>query len=193
MVTAKKQKQKKRYPGCLAHAVIGMFNSAVANQRQPQHTHNVLQRRCQPRLTIIYIIYFRGALRYLPLVMGGSMTPNIQVLTWILRAAIVGRDFVNFYVNQPVPRIRYIQVQHFDAPMLAISIYIASSILGYAEVRYRYIAIHLQSGSSLIVYQVRFTWEIVFVDFGTARPTAAGLASAPAPCTPSQSSSSSHL
>ena len=32
-----RQKNKKRYPGCLAHAVIGMFYSAVANQRQPQY------------------------------------------------------------------------------------------------------------------------------------------------------------
>ena len=29
MVTAKKK--KKRYPGCLAHAVVGMFYSIVAN------------------------------------------------------------------------------------------------------------------------------------------------------------------
>ena len=28
--------KKKRYPRCLAHAVIGMFYSVVANQRQPQ-------------------------------------------------------------------------------------------------------------------------------------------------------------
>ena len=42
-VTAK----KKQCPGCLAHAVTGMFNSVVANQRQPQCTYNVLQRRCQ--------------------------------------------------------------------------------------------------------------------------------------------------
>ena len=33
--------------------------SAVANQRQPQYTYNVLQRRCQPRPTIKYV-YFRG-------------------------------------------------------------------------------------------------------------------------------------
>ena len=52
MVTAK----KKRYPGCLAHAVLGMFYSVVANQRQPQYTYNVLQRRCQPRPTVICIL-----------------------------------------------------------------------------------------------------------------------------------------
>ena len=33
MVTEKKE--KKGYPGCLAHAVIGMFYGVVANQRQP--------------------------------------------------------------------------------------------------------------------------------------------------------------
>ena len=55
MVTAKKKKN--RYPGCLAHAVIGMFSSVVANQRQPQHTYNVLQRRCQPRPTVTCICY----------------------------------------------------------------------------------------------------------------------------------------
>ena len=32
MMTAK----KKKYPGCLAHAVIDMFYSVVADQRQPQ-------------------------------------------------------------------------------------------------------------------------------------------------------------
>ena len=58
MVTAKR-KTKKRYPGCLAHAVTGMFYSVVANQRQPRYTYNVLQRRCQPRPTII-CIYFNG-------------------------------------------------------------------------------------------------------------------------------------
>ena len=34
----KKQKTKKRYPGCLAHAVIGMFHIVVVNQCQPQYT-----------------------------------------------------------------------------------------------------------------------------------------------------------
>ena len=37
MVTAKKKKtrkQEKQYPGCLAHAVIGMLYSVDANQRQ---------------------------------------------------------------------------------------------------------------------------------------------------------------
>ena len=29
--------KKERYPGCLAHAVIDMFYSAVANQRHPIH------------------------------------------------------------------------------------------------------------------------------------------------------------
>ena len=28
-------KNKKRFPGCLAHAVIGMFYSVLANQRNP--------------------------------------------------------------------------------------------------------------------------------------------------------------
>ena len=32
MATAKKQK---RYPGCLGHAVIGVFYSVVANRHQP--------------------------------------------------------------------------------------------------------------------------------------------------------------
>ena len=42
MVTAKKKEGKtKRYSGCLAQAVIGMFYSVVANQRQPQYTYNV--------------------------------------------------------------------------------------------------------------------------------------------------------
>ena len=57
MVTAKTE--KKRYPGCLAHAVTGMVYNAVANQHQPRYTYNVLQRRCQPRPVIIYI-YVRG-------------------------------------------------------------------------------------------------------------------------------------
>ena len=50
-----KTKQKKTYPGCLAHAVISMIYSVVANQRQPQYTFNASQSRCQPRPTIIYI------------------------------------------------------------------------------------------------------------------------------------------
>ena len=41
MVTTKK---KKMYPGCLAHAVIGMFYSVVANQCQPQYAYFV--QRC---------------------------------------------------------------------------------------------------------------------------------------------------
>ena len=47
MVTAPRPPppKKKHYPGCLAHAVIGMFYSVVANQRQPQYTFNILQRR----------------------------------------------------------------------------------------------------------------------------------------------------
>ena len=64
-----RQKDKaktKRYPGCLAHAAIGMFYSVVTDQCQPQYTYNVLQRRCQPRLTIKYIyiyiyLFFGGA------------------------------------------------------------------------------------------------------------------------------------
>ena len=54
MVTAKKQK---KYPGCLAYAVNSMFYSVVANQRQPGYACNVLQRRFQPRPTIICIFY----------------------------------------------------------------------------------------------------------------------------------------
>ena len=47
MVTAKNNKtQEKQYPVCLAHAVIGMFYSVAANQRQTQYSYNVLQRRC---------------------------------------------------------------------------------------------------------------------------------------------------
>ena len=65
MVTAKKQ--QKRYLGCLAHAVIGMLYSVVANQRQPQYTHNVLQRRCQPRPTTT--VDFKG---------GGVLHENIM-------------------------------------------------------------------------------------------------------------------
>ena len=57
MVTATK---KKWYPGCLAHAVNGMFYSVVVNQRQPQCTYNVLQRRCQPRSSITCIFYGGG-------------------------------------------------------------------------------------------------------------------------------------
>ena len=30
------------YTGCLAHAVIGMFYSVVANRRQPQHKYNII-------------------------------------------------------------------------------------------------------------------------------------------------------
>ena len=37
MVAAKKKGKKKKNPGGLAHAVIGMFYSMVANQRQPQY------------------------------------------------------------------------------------------------------------------------------------------------------------
>ena len=40
-----RQKIKKRYPGCLAHAAIGMLYSAVAIQRQLQHIY-------------IYIIFY---------------------------------------------------------------------------------------------------------------------------------------
>ena len=38
-------KKKKRQPGFLAHAVIGMFCSVVANQRQPQYTYQVYLKR----------------------------------------------------------------------------------------------------------------------------------------------------
>ena len=31
----KKKRKKKRYPGCLAHVVSGMFHSVIANRRQP--------------------------------------------------------------------------------------------------------------------------------------------------------------
>ena len=62
VVTAHK---KKRYPACLVHAVIGMFYSIVASQRQPQYTHNVLQRRCQPRPTTMYM-FLRGEGQYTP-------------------------------------------------------------------------------------------------------------------------------
>ena len=34
-----------------------MFYSVVANQRQPQHAFSVLQRRRQPRQTIVIYIY----------------------------------------------------------------------------------------------------------------------------------------
>ena len=34
-----KTRKERRYAGCLAHAVIGMFYSVVANQRQPQYIH----------------------------------------------------------------------------------------------------------------------------------------------------------
>ena len=61
MVTAKR---KKRYPACLAYAVIGMFYSVIANQRQPQYTYNVLQRRYQPRPPILYIL--RGGQKPVP-------------------------------------------------------------------------------------------------------------------------------
>ena len=60
MVAAKKQTNK-RYLGCLAHAVIGMFYNAAANQRQSQYTCNYLQRRCQPRPTMICILYIVSA------------------------------------------------------------------------------------------------------------------------------------
>ena len=60
MMTAKKKTKKKRCPGCLAHAVIGMFYSVVANQCQPLYTYNVLQRRCQPRPAIICIFQRKG-------------------------------------------------------------------------------------------------------------------------------------
>ena len=49
--------QKKTVPWLnLAPAVTGMFYSVSANQRQPQYTYNVSQRRRQPRLTIIYLL-----------------------------------------------------------------------------------------------------------------------------------------
>ena len=49
----RQKKTKKRYPGCLANAMNGLFYGVVANQRQPQYTYNVIQRRCQPRPTTI--------------------------------------------------------------------------------------------------------------------------------------------
>ena len=51
-----RQKGKKRYPGCLARVVIGMFYSVVASQLQPIYKYNILQRRCQTRPTTIYIL-----------------------------------------------------------------------------------------------------------------------------------------
>ena len=56
----KQKQQKKRHAGCLSHAVIGMFYSVVANQRQPQYTYNVLQHRRQPRPTININMIYRG-------------------------------------------------------------------------------------------------------------------------------------
>ena len=51
------RQKKKRYAGCLVHAVTGMFYSIVANQRRPQqYTYHVLQRRCQPRPTIFSLL-----------------------------------------------------------------------------------------------------------------------------------------
>ena len=41
MATAKKKKTK-WYPGCLAHAVIGMCCNVVANQREPQYTFSLM-------------------------------------------------------------------------------------------------------------------------------------------------------
>ena len=35
----RRKKRKKRYPGCLAHAVIVTFYGFFANQRQPQYTY----------------------------------------------------------------------------------------------------------------------------------------------------------
>ena len=37
----RKKKHKKRYPGCLAQAVNGMFYSVISNLHQPQYTYNV--------------------------------------------------------------------------------------------------------------------------------------------------------
>ena len=57
MVTAKKKK-KERYPGCLAHVVIGMLYSVVANQRQPQYTYDVYSVVAN-RDQLLYV-YFKG-------------------------------------------------------------------------------------------------------------------------------------
>ena len=57
MVTAQK---KKRHPCYLAHAVIGMFYSVVANQRQPQWTGSGGGGQCCACCTV----RFRVVLRY---------------------------------------------------------------------------------------------------------------------------------
>ena len=60
MATAKK---KKKFPGCLAHAVIGMFYSVVASQRQPQYTHTYTRknRRVARRFFPFFLIGLRQA------------------------------------------------------------------------------------------------------------------------------------
>ena len=45
------QRNKKRYPGCLASNEIFNFYSVRANKRQPQYAHNLLQRWRRPTQT----------------------------------------------------------------------------------------------------------------------------------------------
>ena len=52
LMTAEK---KKRYPGCLAHAVIGKLNSVVANQRQPKYIHKIFYSFGANRGLLLYI------------------------------------------------------------------------------------------------------------------------------------------
>ena len=65
----KKTNKQKRYPGCPAHAVIGVFYSIVANRRQPS-------------LYIYVCIYKRGLRR------GGltpALAPRMPVITEYVR------------------------------------------------------------------------------------------------------------
>ena len=52
-----KNKNKKWYPGFLAHAVIGMFYSVVDNQRQPQYTQMFYSVRAN-RGQLLYMMHF---------------------------------------------------------------------------------------------------------------------------------------
>ena len=60
MVTTKK---KKMYPGCLAHAVIGMFYSVVANQCQPQYAYFVQRCTGSVQTEANYNMYMGGGVR----------------------------------------------------------------------------------------------------------------------------------
>ena len=85
-MTAKKETENKRTVPWLSSpcSVIDMFCSVVADQRQPQYTCNVLQRRCQPRPT--WVSYAAG-LSHLIIDRGPLLREKVRAAVMVVESA----------------------------------------------------------------------------------------------------------